>query len=218
VNAELADKVLRLLQMPRSHEHLMRHLPEPVLARLLSAVISGRIRTTGPRDWLEVQQNSKSAWSLWGAFAGLLALTVLGAVVFASFWEIEVLRGAAHIYSPRAFSVACILLFCAGFAFSAYGLLTLESAKFPRLADGAIIAALCAMVVSILGDIALTCSVLSRWYGPAAALLALAAVVGFSVLLGRLAARRQRRYGNPLRRCFLASGRAFSDRTSVIAG
>jgi hypothetical protein len=32
-----------------------------------------------------------------------------------------------------------------------------------------------------------------------------------------LAARRQRRYGNPLRHCVKASDRSFADRTSVIA-
>jgi hypothetical protein len=75
---------------------------------------------------------------------------------------------------------------------------------------------LAAVTVAIVADILESSTALGTWTGPIFVLSALAGVISGLTVVALLAARRERRHGNPLRACLLASGQHFADRTSVI--
>ena len=203
--------------MPAAHGVLMQQLPWPVLARLLSAVFTERIRTTNSRDWLEIRQDPKSARWLWGAFSAFLVATVLGIVIFASFWQVEMLRGAVHVGLSWFFVLSCCV-----FVGSLVFLILLLGLLMTGTGDSdTVIAWLFLGGFTLLVGIALDAveseQVLNGWLGPAATTYLFVGVIAVTTLFCWLASRRARRYGNPLRHCVKASGRSFADRTSVIA-
>jgi NACHT domain len=211
----LKDKILSELRLPSAHDALARLLPWPVLARLLAAVFTDRIRSTDSRDWLEVQQNPKPAGLLWIAAHTLLTLAGASAIVFATFWEIEVVRGVAHL-EPSWLYVSALGLFGGGVGLGLGGI-ALMTTSFDDSGTNAFMTGLIIAALGCLADVAMSGMVLAYWDGPAAIAPLFVAVSAMAPLLYWLAVRRERRYGNPLRHCVLASDRAFADRISVIA-
>jgi energy-coupling factor transporter ATP-binding protein EcfA2 len=212
---ELASETVRALNLPSAHEALMLRLPWPVLARLLAATFTDRIGATNFRDWLEVQQNPGSTRWLWRAVWTFASLTVPSAV-FATFWQIEVMRGVAHLGMPWLY-ILVFCIFAGGLSALLFGFTALTFDREEDFIFITLIFAIIALPVAGVLDVAVSGLVLSRWIGPAVVAPLFAGVTGFTVLLTWLANRRERRSGNPLRHCVLASDRAFADRTSVLA-
>jgi NACHT domain len=216
-NAELSDAILRQLVLPPAHDTLTRGLPWPILARLLAALFNDRITTANSRDWLEIQQDPKSADWLWAVFGTVLGLGIPGALVFACFWQIEVWRGVAH-FGPLWLYLLTFWLFSGGVCLFFGGLTTvLITSEKNDTGIIAIIFGSLAAVAGIVTDVVMSAVVLSSWHGPTLVVPAFAVVWVGTALLGSLANRRARRYGNPLRHLVRASDRSFADRTSVIA-
>lgn len=215
-DVKLCDSILRTLRLPEAHEELSRGLPWPVLARLLAALFTERIKTTTARDWLEVQQNPESASRLWTIFGTVLGIIVTSAVVFASFWQIEVWRGVAK-FGPSWLYIISFALFTASFVVFLITVFPASNTEEETIFDTAAIIGMVGAVLGALVDIVLSAVVLSRWYEPVIVGSTFAVVCAGIVLLCWLAIRQDRRYGNPLRHCLQASDRSFADRTSVIA-
>jgi len=217
-SAELGNKIIRELKLPPAHGALAAHLPWPILARLLAALFTGRITTTDERDWLEIQQNPKSARWLWGALYAYLALTILSAIIFASFWQIEVLRSAAHLGARGPQFIYALCFFGGGLCLLLGGFtLWIIFGRENNAVRVLIFFGAYSAPLGVVGDVLVSGWVLGRWLGPVFSALLIVGVVGLTVLLWGLAARRERRYGNPLRQCMQVSDRSFADRTSVIA-
>lgn len=222
-----AGNVVRALGLPSAHRHLVEHLPWPVEARLLAAAFNGRISRTDSRDWLEVQQDPKPAKGLFRFYGTLLGAALIGGGVFATFWQIEVLRGVAHI-GPSWFYIAApcvfegsLVVLLAVFTvmlLTVFGLIGRRDETPGFMVH--LFVFMCGVLVTMVGgvlDVCVSGLLLSSWFGPTAITSPFAAVAGATGLIGWLANRRERRYGNPLRHCVRASGRSFADRTSVIA-
>jgi NACHT domain len=216
-SVEIGDKLIRELSMPAAHKVLIEHLPWPVVARLVAAMFTDRITTANSRDWLEIHQNPKSARWLWGVFYSLLVLISLSVVIFATFWQIGVLRGATN-FGPSWFYLVTLCPFAVGSCLTVVGIVGVGITDAERgvFFNMGVLGMLIA-VPGIIVDAAMSGLVLSRWFNPGVVAPILAGITSIVVLLGWLAARRQRRFGNPLRHCIQASGRSFADRTSVIA-
>ncbi|HUN31865.1 MAG TPA: NACHT domain-containing protein [Trebonia sp.] len=214
---ELCEKVIKGLSLPPAYATLMRRLPWPVQARLLAAVFKDRIRTTSSRDWLDIQHDPKPGGGLWGVFWALVLTTVPGAIVFATFWQVEVLRDAAHLSAPWAYTLA----FC--FFFGGLTLLVggIVIGTATNADDGPAVWAFFMGVLSlplgVVADVMVSGLILSQWIAAEVVVPLLVGVTLAEVLICQLAIHRDRRYGNPLRHCVRASNRFFSDRTSVIA-
>lgn len=207
-SAEVLDRIAGVLEMPPAHKALMLQLQWPVLARLVAAMFTSRIKTTDFRDWLEIQQNPKSAQLLRTASGALLALTITSAIVFASFWQIEVLRGAAHLGVTWLYILA-LCLFGGGICLLIIGLL-LGSCALLVLGP-------CFATLGAVTSVAESGLVISRWSIPGIIALLFAGVTCITFLICGLAIRRDRKYGNPLRHMAQASDGSFADRTSILA-
>jgi len=201
--------VLDELRLARAHRALIERLRSPARARLLATVFGTRITSTNHRDWQDVWTASKSGKVLWGVFWTTLALVIISATVFGTYWQIETIRNASHFW-PGWVDWWALAAFWGGAAVLILGVAIDEDAV---IAIGVI-----AVIGAIVADVLESSQVLVTWAGWIVVAPALAGVICGLTLLALLAARRDRRYGNPLRACLLASGQHFAARTSVIKG
>jgi hypothetical protein len=199
--------VLGELGLTRADRAVLDRLPWPAKARLLATVFGSRIASTGQRDWQEVWTASKSGKALWGIFVTALVLAVPSAIVSGIYWQIETLRGASHFGAVWA-NWCALIAFFGGLACLITGAAAKENEA--AMGTGAFF-----LMAAVIVDILDAGWVLSTWTGWLLVPVLAGGICGLS-LLAWLAKRRDRRYGNPLRACLLASGRQFADRASVI--
>ena len=199
--------VLKKLELEPAYDALIARLPWPVRARLMAAVFTDRIDGVDQRDWLEVNRDANSAEPLWWAFGILVVTGIVGSIIFASYWQIETIRGASH-FGPSWASWIALPALVVGVVLFFVGLDDENTLFFTG-----ILAVLAMLVLDVLES----GWVLSTWVGWTIIVPVFAAAICGAWLLGWLAERRDRRHGNPLRHCMLAGGRSFADRTSVIA-
>ncbi len=210
--------VLDELRLARAHRALIERLPWPAKARLVATVFGTRITSTNQRDWQNVWTASKSGEALWGVFGTALALSMLSVIVFGIYWQIETIRGASHFW-PGWAGWCLLAAFFGGIAVFILAVAIGENALDVAIDEDTLAAiGMVAVVGAIVADILESSRVLSTWIGWTIVAPALTGVICGLILLALLAARRDRRYGNPLRACLFASGQHFADRTSVIRG
>jgi hypothetical protein len=207
--------VLNELDLKRGHRALIERLPWPVMTRLLATVFGTRIISTGQRDWQNVWAASKSGKALWVAFWTLLSLGVLTPTVFAIYCQIETIKGVWHFW-PADANWLLLSAFFGTISVTVLGFIFRNRFTFKIDPDTVFGLALLIAVAIIITDILESSVALSAWAGWAVVGPTLTGVICGPSLLGLLAARRDRRYRNPLRACLLASGQYFADRTSVI--
>jgi hypothetical protein len=226
--------MLRLLGFPPGHQALTERLPWPVQVELLIASTTPRMSKANWRDWLEIRENPKSGDGLWIVLAVLFAVIGVAGVAFAGFWQIEVMRGAAHL--------GLVWLYILSFCLFPLGVLLLGTGYFldsvgqrsryrnPRSLPGRMLKiladrdwdlmAVTGLVIALAGaipDVATSGLVLSHWLNPAVVAAVLSGVTAAPLIFIWPAKRRDARFSNPLRDCYRASGRTSSDPTSVIA-
>ena len=217
---QIYDVILTDLNIDNTCRTLMNRTRWPVRAQILAALFTPRMEKVQRRDWLEVERNPHSADRLWGLFTLICISVTGGAVSFAVYWQVETARGVSS-FGPRWSS--WVALACLASSLPVY-LASAITWRVSRRRGGAIsgisipaaVSVFILMIVAI-GDIAETSIVLISWVGWVIVAVAFLAVLCGSIGLGMLAARRSRRFGNPLRQCLYSGGQPFVARTSVIA-
>lgn len=236
--------LLEELDLNTAHRALIERLPWSARVRLLATVFGTRITSTDQRDWQNVQTASKPGRALWVTFGTVLALGIGCAIIFGGYWQIDTASFWPHWKAPAwtklpnwmnwaklptgttwahwpTWAKWCTLPIAIIFILLSISSEN-KSAK-PKdkkikiiTADELIGLATLAGFILVINEILNGIGMLVTWFGWNDVILAFTMAACGMGLLFWLAKRRDRRYGNPLRACLLASNRQFVDRTSVI--